>query len=338
MPASSAEDIVDRQSQHLARLVDDLLDVARIATGKVALRKQRLAIGNIAACALERVRPLVAAREQELATSLPAEPVYVLGDELRLIQVLDNLLNNAAKYTFNRGRIGLEVTRAGGWVNLRVSDTGVGIPAEVLPHVFGLFKQADATLARTSGGLGIGLTIVKALVDMHGGEIAVESAVGRGSRFEVRLPEAPAPLAAAGTTTIESPRPMRILIVEDNEDAAQSLALLLELGGHAVETAPDGPAALAKVAASMPDAILVDIGLPGMSGYEFAQAVRRDFKAQSALLVAVSGYGSPEDKAKSARSGFDAHLVKPVDFRALLALLASRTRCASPAHAPLVPN
>jgi len=319
------QEIVDRQSQHLARLVDDLLDVARIATGKVALRKQRLAVGDIVACALERVRPLVIAREQELVTVLPDRPVYVLGDELRLIQVIDNLLNNAAKYTHNHGRIELAVESRGGEVCVRIVDTGVGIPADVLPHVFGLFKQADGTLARTSGGLGIGLTIVKGLVDMHGGKIAVHSSVGMGTIFEVRLPQAPAPMQTCKTTQrIEGPPPMRILIVEDNEDAAESLALLLELGGHVVGTAADGLSALEAVERTSPEAILVDIGLPGMSGYDFARAVRSRRAAEGALLVAVSGYGAPEDKAKSVDAGFDAHLVKPVDFAALSTLLASR--------------
>ncbi|HWI15781.1 MAG TPA: hybrid sensor histidine kinase/response regulator, partial [Burkholderiales bacterium] len=318
------QEIVDRQSQHLARLVDDLLDVARIATGKVALRKQRLVMGDIAACALERVRPLVMARDQQLVTRIPGEPIYVLGDELRLIQIVDNLLNNAAKYTHNNGRIELAIERMAGEVCIRVSDTGVGIPAEVLPHVFGLFKQAEGSLARTSGGLGIGLTIVKGLVDMHGGRIEVRSVVGEGSVFEVRLPEAPAPARVPKIEQTKSADPMRILIVEDNEDAAESLALLLGLSGHEVRTAADGHAALASVEHHTPDAILVDIGLPGMSGYEFAQVVRSSDHGSAPLLVAVSGYGSAEDKAKSAEAGFDAHLVKPVDFRALSALLASR--------------
>jgi len=319
------QEIVDRQSQHLARLVDDLLDVARIATGKVALRKQRLVVGEIAACALERVRPLVAAREQDLVTRVPGEPIHVLGDELRLIQIVDNLLNNAAKYTHNKGRIELAIERSGGEVCIRVTDTGVGIPAEVLPHVFGLFKQADGSLARTSGGLGIGLTIVKGLVDMHGGRIEVRSAVGKGSVFEVHLPEAPAPARAPKIEEPKTVDPMQILIVEDNEDAAESLALLLGLGGHDVHTAAEGHAALDAVERYAPDAILVDIGLPGMSGYQFARMVRSRSEGSAPLLVAISGYGSAEDKAKSAEAGFDAHLVKPVDFRALATLLASRS-------------
>jgi CheY-like chemotaxis protein len=236
--------------------------------------------------------------------------------------VLDNLLNNAAKYTFNRGRIALAVDCDAGEVVLRVEDSGVGIPPDVLPHVFGLFKQADATLARTSGGLGIGLTIVKGLVDMHGGRISVASTVGRGSVFEVRLPQAAPREPAVSKHHSESPPPMNILIVEDNEDAATSLALLLELGGHAVQTASDGPTALRKLEQSACDAILVDIGLPGMSGYELARAVKRGAYSEGALLVAISGYGSAEDKVKSTLAGFDAHLVKPVDFSALAALLA----------------
>ncbi|MGE5526190.1 MAG: ATP-binding protein [Rhodospirillaceae bacterium] len=324
------QEIVDRQSQHLARLIDDLLDVARVATGKVALRKQRLAVADIAACALERVRPLVVAREQELVTRIPAEPIHVLGDELRLIQIVDNLLNNAAKYTHNKGRIELAVERSGGEICIRVSDTGVGIAADVLPHVFGLFKQADGSLARTSGGLGIGLTIVKDLVDMHGGRISVHSVVNEGSVFEVRLPEAPAPVLPKSKEGAENVDPMHILIVEDNEDAAESLALLLELGGHAVHTAPDGMSALNMLEHRTPDAILVDIGLPGMSGYEFAQKVRESDRAGRTLLVAISGYGSAEDKAKSAQAGFDAHLVKPVDFRALATLLASHSESGTP--------
>lgn len=318
------QEIVDRQSEHLASLVDDLLDVARIATGKVALRKRRLLVSDIVARALERVRPLVLAREQQLTTEIPEPPIHVLGDELRLIQVIDNLLNNAAKYTFNKGCIKLTVESSDGVVRIRVSDTGVGIAPEVLPHVFGLFKQAHATLARTSGGLGIGLTIVKSLVDMHGGHIDVTSKVGAGSTFEVRLPEAP-----ADGEPVRKPRksakiaPMHILIVEDNEDAAESLALLLKLGGHDVHTAADAVKALNRLEYFAPDAILIDIGLPGMNGYELAQLLRTGARSASTLLVAISGYGSAEDKAKSAHAGFDAHLVKPIDFGSLNTLLAS---------------
>ncbi len=319
------QDIVDRQSAHLARLVDDLLDVARIATGKVTLRKERLRIADIAACALERVGPAIRARNHELVIAIPPEPIYVEGDELRLIQIVDNLLNNAAKYTLNGGRVELAVTGARGEVCIRVTDTGVGIRADVLPHVFGLFKQAHATLARASGGLGIGLTIVKGLVKMHGGHISVASEVGRGSSFEVRLPEAPPPATAPHQPhSIESAQPMRILIVEDNEDAAESLALLLKLHGHEVRTQQDGLAALACLEHYSPDAILVDIGLPGMDGYELAQAVRQRAGGAHCMLLAVSGYGSAEDKQKSAAAGFDVHLVKPVDFEALTVLLASR--------------
>ena len=318
------QEIIDRQSEHLASLVDDLLDVARIATGKIALRKRRLVVSDIVARALERVRPLVLAREQQLTTEIPARAIHVLGDELRLIQVIDNLLNNAAKYTFNKGRIKLTVESTGGVVCIRVNDTGVGIAPEVLPHVFGLFKQAHATLARTSGGLGIGLTIVKSLVDMHGGHIEVTSEVGAGSTFEVRLPE-----AAADAAPMRKPErpvsiaPMHILIVEDNEDAAESLALLLKREGHDVHTATDAVKALNRLEYFTPDAILIDIGLPGMNGYELAELIRTGARSASALLVAISGYGAAEDKAKSAAAGFHAHLVKPIDFRSLNTLLAS---------------
>jgi PAS domain S-box-containing protein len=329
------QEIVDRQSQHLARLVDDLLDVARIASGKVTLRRQRLLLADIVACALERVRPLVVARDQQLTTVLPSEPIHVMGDELRLIQVLDNLLNNAAKYTYNKGRIEVAVERGRGEVAIRVTDTGVGIPEDVLPHVFGLFKQAHATLARASGGLGIGLTIAKGLVDMHGGRIDVSSTVGEGSSFEVRLPEAPDTEAASRTRNrTEGAHPMRILIVEDNEDAAESLALLLKLGGHDVATAPDGPRALKHLERWAPDAMLIDIGLPGMSGYELAETIRRSVRHGHALLVAVSGYGSAEDKARSAQAGFDAHFVKPVDFPALNALLSARSETSTTGSPP----
>jgi CheY-like chemotaxis protein len=282
---------------------------------------------TVVAQAVETSRPLVEARRHELTLHGPAGPVWLVADAARLEQVLANLLNNAAKYTEEGGRIGLEVALEDREVVIRVRDTGIGIPAEMLPRVFDLFVQADRSLDRSQGGLGIGLTLVKSLVELHGGRVEARSGgPGQGSEFTVRLPlgaenpeEAPAPAAErAGSNG----RPLRVLVVDDNVDAAASLALLLEAYGHAVQTAHDGRAALALAADFVPQVVLLDIGLPGLDGYAVARQLRRQPGLEGAMLVALTGYGQEEDRRRSREAGLDRHLVKPVDPAELERLLA----------------
>jgi CheY-like chemotaxis protein/two-component sensor histidine kinase len=310
------------------RLVDDLLDVARIARGKIELQKEVVELTTVVARAVETSRPLIDARKHDLTVSLPAEPVRLEADPARLAQVLINLLNNAAKYTEEGGRIWLTAERERCGVTLRVRDTGVGIPPEVLPHVFGLFTQEERSLARSQGGLGIGLSLVRGLVEMHGGSVeATSPGVGRGSEFTVRLPALPEALGAeangkpvgagapAGRTSSQ-----RILVVDDNRDSAESLAMLLQVQGHEVQTAHDGLAALETARAFRPDIVLLDIGLPRMDGHEVARRLRRE-EGRQAVLVALTGYGTDEDHRRSQEAGFDYHLVKPVELDALYQLL-----------------
>ncbi|HWI15450.1 MAG TPA: ATP-binding protein [Burkholderiales bacterium] len=310
--------IIARQSVHLARLVDDLLDVTRIRTGKITLRRQSVRLADVVAGAVEATRPLMESRGHRLAVDVSPEPVWLIGDEVRLVQVLANLLSNAAKYTSSDGRIAVTAAAQGSRAVIRVEDSGVGIPAEVMPHIFDLFEQADSTLARTEGGLGIGLTIVKNLVEGHGGSIRVSSAAGRGTTAEVRLPRAPDAHDDAPAKAPEQAAPRRnILVVEDNPDAAESLSLLLRLHGHQVRTAGDGPAALDMTGEFHPDVLLIDIGLPGMDGYELARRLRRKTTLQGATFIAISGYSEARDKLRSAQAGYDYNLVKPVSIAAV---------------------
>jgi PAS domain S-box-containing protein len=323
--------VLERQVRHLVRLVDDLLDVSRIMRGRIDLRKERLDLAAVVAQAVETVRPVLDARGHELTVALPAEPVRLVGDGVRLAQVFANLLHNAAKYTEGPGRIRLSAAREDGSVAVRVQDSGVGIAPEVLPHIFDLFVQADRSIARSQGGLGIGLTIVRRLVNLHGGTITATSAgPGRGSEFVVRLPALPAtdslresaaggPSPPPGNNAIPS---RRILVVDDNVDAARSLATLLRLLGHAVRTAHDGAAALEAAGAERPELVFLDIGLPGMDGYEVARRLRQEPGLRRTRLVALTGYGQEEDRRRSEQAGFDRHVVKPVDLAVLKALLA----------------
>jgi signal transduction histidine kinase/CheY-like chemotaxis protein len=322
-------DMVERQVEHLSRLVDDLLDVARITRGKINLEKEPVALAEVVRRAVETSRPLIEGRRHRLEVRLPDEPLHVIGDLTRLAQVLLNLLNNAAKYTEEGGQITLTVERAAadpGAVVLRVRDTGVGIPPEVLPKVFDLFTQASRTLDRAQGGLGIGLTLVRRLVEMHGGSVRASSAgPGKGSEFVVRLPLffGPLPAPAHGNGSGEHPAAgHRILVVDDNRDSASSLAVLLRLSGHEVVTAHDGAAALEKAEHFRPQLALLDIGLPGMDGYELARRLRQLPGLRQVRLAALTGYGSEEDRRRSRAAGFDHHLVKPVEREALLVLLA----------------
>jgi PAS domain S-box-containing protein len=330
-----ARDVIDRQVDHLTRLVDDLLDVSRITRGKVTLQRETLDLSAVITRAVETSRPLIDARRHRLTVSLPSEPVRLEGDLTRLVQVVSNLLNNAAKYTDEGGLIEVEARRetsangAGEEAVVRVRDTGMGLPADLLPHVFDLFTQADRSLDRSQGGLGIGLTLVRQLVEMHGGRVEARSdGPGRGSEFEVRLP-ALAPAAPAGSPASgpdggdAAPRGVKILVVEDNIDSAESLALLLEFEGHEVRMVHDGPAALAAARDFRPAVILCDIGLPGMNGYEVAERLRAEPEFKDTRLIALTGYGQEEDRRRALAAGFDHHLTKPVEPDALAALLAA---------------
>ena len=320
-----SNDVITRQVGHLSHLIDDLLDVSRIRLGKIQLRMRVLDLSEVIPRAAETVRPLVDRKRHGLTVALEPGPLLVEGDPTRLEQVLVNLLTNAAKYTDEGGRISLSAARAAGEIVVRVTDTGEGISGEMLPRIFDLFIQVDGSLDRSQGGLGIGLTLVRTLVTMHGGSISVESAgLGQGSTFTVRLPESSRrPEASAAPKAATLPRVgRRVLVVDDNTDMARGMARFLRAAGHAVEAVHDGPDALDAANAFTPDVVLLDIGLPGMDGYEVASRLRASGFA-STLILALSGYGQDQDRAKSHAAGFDAHLVKPVDHDALLAMIAN---------------
>jgi PAS domain S-box-containing protein len=328
-PASVKENyaIIDRQVTHLIRLVDDLLDVSRISQGKIVLQKERIDVAAVIERAVESSQPIITGRRHALSVKLPEGPLPIEGDLVRLVQVLANLLNNAAKYTPEGGRIDLLVERAGSFAVLRVKDTGVGIPPDILPRLFEPFTQSERTLDRADGGLGIGLTLVRRLAEMHGGTVMAKSeGQGKGSEFIVRLPLAddPAPPPAAeGAIPAAGPAPSRrVLVVDDNRDSARTLTRLLRVLGHEVETAHDGPGALAQAGAFRPDVILLDIGLPGMDGYEVGRRLRASREFAPTVLIALTGYGSAEDRQQSREAGFNVHLVKPVDLESLRNLLA----------------
>jgi two-component system CheB/CheR fusion protein len=326
----AARAVIDRQVQHLTRLVDDLLDVGRISQGKVELRRQPIRLAAVVESAVETSRPLIEACRHELTVTLPVVPVWLDADPMRLAQVVANLLNNAAKYTEAGGRIDLTAAREGQEALVRVRDTGVGLPAEMLERIFEPFAQVDRSLGRAQGGLGIGLTLVKSLVEMHGGSVHATSAgPGRGSEFVVRLPVAQEPgrpeEAAEGKAPVgpkEAPC-CRVLVVDDNEDAARMLAMLLELEGNQVSVAHDGPGALAAARTFHPDVVLLDISLPGMDGYEVARRVRQLPGMQGVVLIAQTGWGQEEDRHRSRAAGCDAHLLKPVELETLQELLKS---------------
>jgi PAS domain S-box-containing protein len=323
-----ARTVVERQVSHLTRLVDDLLDVSRIAVGKITLQRKPLEIAQVVAGAVEASRPLIDSRGHKLTIQVPPEPLLIEGDLTRLSQTLTNLLNNAAKYTPPGGDIRLTVGKEEGMAVIRIRDTGVGITPELLPEIFELFTQGERALDRSEGGLGIGLTLAQRLVKLHGGSIeALSEGPGQGSEFVVRLPLAATPAASS----VASRRPAqrrpagsrRVLVVDDNRDAAESLETLLQLWGHQARSAQDGPEALARVADFEPEIILLDIGLPGMDGYEVARRIRALPAGRSALIVAVTGYGRNSDRLQSQQAGFDHHLVKPVQPEVLQELIAS---------------
>jgi signal transduction histidine kinase len=325
-PPSWAPDVIDRQVRQLVRLVDDLLDVSRITQGKVTLRKEPVDLATVVGLAVETSRPLMSARRQELTLEMPSTLLPLQADPARLAQVVANLLNNAAKYTPEGGRIHLGLETQGQEALLCVRDTGLGIAPELLPRIFDLFTQGDRSLARSEGGLGIGLTLVRTLVEMHGGTVSVRSGgPGKGSEFTVRLPlapeAAPSPHRAA---RVDGPAfARRILVVDDSVDNADSLARLLGSCGHDVRTAYDGLAALAVAREFQPEFVFLDIGLPRMDGYEVARRLRAEPGFEAATLVALTGYGQEGDRRQAEEAGFDTHLVKPADLHALRALLAN---------------
>jgi signal transduction histidine kinase len=332
---------VHRQTRHLARLVDDLLDVSRITRGRIELRREPMDLGALVDQVVRTVGPAASERGHRLEPSLPAEPVMVHGDALRLEQVVTNLVNNAIKYTEPGGVIGVTLKRlpapgpGAEELELRVSDTGVGISGEMLRSVFDMFVQADQSLDRTLGGLGIGLTVVKSLVEMHGGSVTAESrGLGRGSQFVVRLPllhgalERPAVRASSRHPDVaKAPSDpvlsLSMVLVEDNADAAETLCMWLESEGHQVRTAAEGESGIAEIRKERPDVALLDIGLPGFDGYQVAETLRRDAGTADLFLVAMTGYGRPEDRARARAAGFDAHLVKPLNLPELRRILAT---------------
>jgi PAS domain S-box-containing protein len=330
-----ARSIIERQLTHLTHLVDDLMEVSRITTGRVHLRLDRVIVSGIVERAVEMTRPLMEDRRHELTISLSPQPIWLYADASRLEQVVVNLLTNAAKYTEEGGHIWLTVQQEGDDCVLRVRDTGVGINPELLPRIFDLFTQAERSLDRSQGGLGIGLALVQRLVELHGGNVAVYSALRQGSEFVVRLPVMVTLTPPPPSVNIDPIRPtaqsLRLLVVDDNVDAAQSLAMLLKASGHDVQTAEDGPAALEAALNHRPNVVLLDIGLPGLDGYTVAKRMRQHPVFQNVVLVATTGYGQEADRHRSRAAGFDHHLVKPVDYgkiEHILAAVAEKTnRC-----------
>jgi PAS domain S-box-containing protein len=323
--AALARDVIARQSRHLARLVDDLLDVARVMTGKVLLERQPFDLADAVTRHVNSVRATGKLQDHEVVVQ--ARPVWVEADGIRIEQIVGNLVSNAVKYTPAGGRITIQVGPGDGQAVLSIEDTGVGMPAHLLSRVFDLFVQGERRLDRTQGGLGIGLTLVRRLVELHGGTVqAFSEGLDRGSRFVVRLP---AISSRAGSETSRraagwNVAARRILVIEDNADARTMLRHLLEAAGHEVHEAPDGRQGLALALALRPDVALIDLGLPGLDGYEIARQLRAVDDHRHILLVAVTGYGSPEDRERSLLAGFDVHLVKPVDPDTLAGVLARR--------------
>jgi PAS domain S-box-containing protein len=331
--AAPLQEMMARQINHLVRLVDDLLEMSRINRGTLVLQKQRVELANVVRNALETSDPLIKAARHRLEVRLPQHALWVDGDPVRLAQILSNLLNNAAKYTDPGGAISVSVAVHGGNVAVSVLDTGTGIAPELLPRVFEMFSRGEQSAGRGDAGLGIGLALARRLAEMHGGGISAHSAgKGKGSEFVVQLPLAAEPRAAAPTVDAAQatvPR-TRILVVDDNRDAADSLGMLLQCLGADVRVAHDGTEALEAVAAYQPAVVLLDIGMPGMDGYEVARCIRKNFPERRTPLVALTGWGQEEDRRRARDAGFDHHLIKPADMETLQALLASLAGDAAP--------
>jgi signal transduction histidine kinase len=333
-----ARDIIDRQAAQLARLVDELLDVSRISQGKIALRKESVELGRIVAQSVETARPLIDARGQKLVLDMPPGQVWLSADPARLAQVLANLLHNASKYTPEGGRIDLSIGATEGEAKILVRDNGSGIDPQLLPHVFDLFVQGERSLDRSQGGLGVGLTLVKRLVEMHGGLVEAASAgLGKGALFKVTLPCISGVRSEAARTASHAPASddieiygRRVLVVDDNVDAAESTAAFLRLEGHEVKTVTDGTQALASLKVFDPHVIVLDIGLPGLDGFEVARRLRARGDTSHALLIAVTGYGQREDRVRASEAGFDYYFVKPTDPREIHGAI-ERGRSSAPA-------
>jgi signal transduction histidine kinase/DNA-binding response OmpR family regulator len=326
-----ARDVIGRQADHMSRLIDDLLDVSRIVQGKVAVKPEKLQLTTLIERSVEASAPRLAARDQVLDVVLPKECIELDGDSVRLSQVLSNLINNACKFSPTNSRIRLEAAYEEGELTIRVKDEGAGIAPEFLPHMFDLFAQADQSLDRSQGGLGIGLTLVKHLVELHGGRVWANSeGLGKGAEVNLALPahvgtQAPVPLP---TTVTHRPVPAqaaasRILVVDDLQASAETLMTLLEMEGFQVRVAHEGQEALAIAREFKPHVVLLDIGLPGMNGFEVAHGLRSQPESQDALLIALTGYGEAESRSRSAQAGFDFHMVKPADVNLLLSMLAN---------------
>ena len=323
----AAADMMERHVGQMVRLVDDLLDVSRISRGKIELRVGRVELASAVHHAVEAARSLYENMEHEVTVALPEQPVYLNADPTRLAQVIGNLLNNACKFTDQGGRISLTVEREGEQAVIRVRDSGIGIAADKLPSIFDMFVQVDTSLERSVGGLGIGLTLVKNLVEMHGGTVEAHSnGVGQGSEFVVRLPvietiKSAQPPPSEQTVTAPTTTGYRILVVDDNRMSADSMATLLQMTGHEAHTAYDGLEAVAATTAFRPDVILLDIGLPKLNGYEAARKIREQPWGKNIVMVALTGWGQDEDRQKSKEAGFNGHLVKPVELTSLMKLL-----------------
>lgn len=323
-----AQSMMERQLGHLVRLIDDLLDVSRISRGKLELRKESVDLGAVVWNAVETARPLIEAEGHELTVTLPPEPVLLDADLTRLTQVITNLLNNAAKYTNRGGQIWLTAERQGSKAVVRVRDTGMGIPTDQLSHIFEMFVQVDQSLEKSKSGLGIGLTLVKRLTEMHGGKVEAKSeGPGKGSEFVVRLPVVTMPGKESQQPGSEEPSTLvarkKILVVDDNEDAAASLGLILQMLGHEVRTATDGLEGVQVAAAFQPDLAFVDLGMPRLNGYDACRRIREQAGKKKMFLVALSGWGQEEDRCRTKEAGFDEHLVKPLDPDKLEKLLAA---------------
>jgi CheY-like chemotaxis protein len=337
-----ARDVIDRQVRHMTRLIDDLLDMSRLSRGKILLRREPIDLVELVRNAVDDFRNLMEEAGQQVEAELPDSPAYVQGDPTRLTQVIGNVLNNAIKFSTAGGRISvrLRVEAVGDVAVIAIRDTGIGMEPGMIARAFETFSQADCSLDRSRGGLGLGLALVRGLVELHGGEVhAASEGLGKGTEVTIRLPLVRAPLAhrSARSTPPTAPRRYRVLVVEDNRDAAQTMGRLLTLSGHHAETALTGAVEIELARTFRPEVVLCDIGLPGgVDGYTVARALRQDPNLKSAYLIAVTGYGQEEDQRRCREAGFNAHVIKPVDYDELERLLAVLPEAASGTGPPRI--